>query len=85
MCGGEKEDIVSSSVLAGLHASRMKGERNIYSDELLLLPGLPGSIGCTNILVPALQAGDVQVTDGTEKVVIKGSALQRFIYSTVLL
>ena len=82
---GEKEDIVSSSVLAGLRASRMKGERNIYSDELLLLPGLPGSIGCTNILVPALQAGDVQVTDGTEKVVIKGSALQRFIYSAVLL
>lgn len=82
---GEKEDIVSSSVLAGLCASRMKGEQNIYSDELLLLPGLPGSIGCTNILVPALQAGDVQVTDGTEKVVIKGSAPQSFIYSAVLL
>lgn len=63
----------------------MKGEKNIYSDELLLLPGLPGSIGCTNILVLALQAGDVQVTDGTEKVVIKRSALQRFVYSAVLL
>lgn len=71
--------------MADLCASRMKGEQNIYSGELLLLLGLPGSIGWTNILVLALQAGDVQVTDGTEKGVIKGSALQRFIYSAVLL
>lgn len=57
----------------------------MYRDELLLFLGLPDSTGCTNILVLTLQAGNVQVTNVTEKVVIKGSAFQHFIYPAVLL